>query len=511
MHDTRRRELWERHAPALGVAALASVAALGGSLLAVGPRPSFVVAAAAAVLLELLPDVLVTRGIDTLRDIAQPLLVLSATALLVTLGTGVLFAVDRGLDRATDGDAGAAVRAVATLLAVLVLTYLLTGSAASAFGGALAAALAVLVAVGVADPADTNRSRRRLLRAGAVAVGTVGLGALFQRGGGSSVGDAVTETPDPAAQSLLDDADALGFDLPDAEPMISENFYQVDIATANPDLATDEWSLTVTGLVEEERTFTLSELREEFPAERRFVTLRCVSDRINGTKMDNALWTGLPVSALLDEVGAPESCCVTLHGADDYYVSFPREALDPGLLAYGMNGRTLPRGHGYPLRTLVPGHWGETNAKWLTEIEIREEPENGYWESRGWQGTGEVHTVAKLHSTRRDGETVRVGGHAYAGTRGISAVEVSTDGGETWTEAELSEPLPGPTPVDGDDPQPEGEATDAWRMWQHEYEQSGNHEVVVRAVDGTGTVQPRTEQESFPEGATGWVRETVGA
>jgi len=512
MQRTRLRERVAPHAPALGVAALASVAALGGSLLAVGPTPSFVVAAAATVLLEVLPDVLVTRGIDTLRDVAQPLLVLSAAALLVVVGTGVLFAIDQAVNHASDEDIGAVGRAVAALGTVLPLGYLLTGSAASAFGGALAAALAVLAAAGISETAGVERSRRRLLRAGAVAVGTVGLGTLVRGGGGSGSGTAATAAPDPAAQSLLVDAADRGFELPDAEPMVSENFYQVDTATADPDLSADDWSVTVTGLVEEERTFSLAELKDEFPAERRFVTLRCVSDRINGTKMDNALWTGLPVSALLDAVGAPESCCVTLYGADDYYVSFPREALDPGLLAYGMNGKPLPRGHGYPLRTLVPGHWGETNAKWLTEIEIKDEPEDGYWESRGWQGTGEVHTVAKLHSTRRDGETVRVGGHAYAGTRGVSAVEVSTDGGETWTEAELSEPLPGATPVDGDgDPQPDGEATDAWRMWQHEYERTGSHEVEVRAIDGTGTVQPRDEQDSFPSGATGWVRETVDA
>ena len=509
MHRTRLRAWGETHGTAVGVAAMATVAAIGGSLLAVGPTPSFVVAAAAATLLALLPDALVAGGIDTLRDVAQPLLALSAAALLVVGGTALVFALGRGLDRASGGSAGAGAHAVATLLTGVLVTYVLTNSAASAFGAALAGAVTVLATTGFFEPAGVVQSRRQLLRAGAVAVSAVGLGALVQRGGGSNT---TPEPPDPAAQSLLADADALGFDLPDAEPMVSENFYKVDIATADPELAAGEWSLSVTGLVDEPRTFSLTELQTEFPAERRFVTLRCVSDLVNGQKMDTALWTGLPVSALLDAVGAPESCCVTLHGADDYYVSFPRKALDPGLLAYGMNGRRLPRGHGYPLRTLVPGHWGETNAKWLTEIEIRDEPEDGYWESRGWEGTGEVHTVAKLHSVDTRGDGIRVGGHAYAGTRGISAVEVSTDGGDTWTEATLSEPLPGATPVDGDEnPQPDGEATDAWRMWQHEYEQSGQHEVVVRAVDGTGTLQPRKRQESFPSGATGWVRETVRA
>lgn len=503
MDRTRLNELRSAHGIELGVAALAAFASLGGSLLAVGTTPAFVVAAVAAVVLNLIPDALVAAGIGTLRDVAKPLLAAGTALLLVGGYTVIVFAVGRRV-----GSRHVGKHAVLTLLAVGATTTLLTGSVSSGLGAGIAAAVAVFAGSTFLTPVGMSNSRRRMLRAGVVAAGAVGIGALFQRGGSEQVVEQAD--PDPAAQSLLDDADGLGFSLPDTEPMVSENFYQVDIATATPNIDPAAWSVAVTGLVERPQEFTLEDLKE-LPAERRFVTLRCVSDTMNGTKMDTALWTGVPVSAVLEEVGAPESCCVTLRGADDYYVSFPRAALDSGLFAWGMNGRTLPRGHGYPLRTLVPGHWGETNAKWLTEIEIREEPEDGYWESRGWKGTGEVHTVAKLHGVDTSGDGIRVGGHAYAGTRGLSAVEVSTDGGETWTEASLSDRLPGATTVEEGDgpPEPSGDATDAWRMWQHEYEKSGNHEVVVRAIDGTSEVQPREEQESFPEGATGWVRETV--
>ena len=508
MNRTRLRELWVRHRTALGVAALATVAALAGSLLAVGRTPSFAVDSGASVLLSLMPDIVVTAGIGTLRDLAQPLLAAGATALLLLGGTALVFGLGRALARAW-GSASAGAHAAVALFTLTPLAYLLTNNAASALGAGLAAALTLLATTAIFEPSGTVEGRRRLLRAGAVAVSTVGLGALFRRGGGETTQEPVA----PAAASLLADADALGFDLPDTEPMVSEAFYKVDIGTADPVISPEDWSLSVTGLVEQEHEFTLPELQDEFDAERRFVTLRCVSDLINGTKMDTALWTGVTVADILDAVGAPESCCVTLHAADDYYVSFPREALDPGLLAWGMNGRSLPRGHGFPLRTLVPGHWGETNAKWLTEIEIREEPEDGYWEERGWRGTGEVHTVAKLHGVDRSGERIRVGGHAYAGKRGISAVEISTDGGETWTDATLSEPLPGSTPVEAGEeaPQPDGEAMDAWQMWEHEYSADSRHEVVVRAIDGTGTVQPREQQDSYPEGATGWVRKSINA
>jgi hypothetical protein len=148
------------------------------------------------------------------------------------------------------------------------------------------------------------------------------------------------------------------------------------------------------------------------------------------------------------------------------------------------------------VRVLIPGHWGETNVKWLDEIELLGEEMDGYWEQRGWHGTGPVNTVAKLWSeSRLDDGAVEVAGHAYAGTRGIERVEVSTDGGESWRDADLSDPLPG---------------DDVWRQWRHEFETDGVHDVVVRATDGEGTRQSQERSESFPSGATGWVSETVG-
>jgi hypothetical protein len=197
-----------------------------------------------------------------------------------------------------------------------------------------------------------------------------------------------------------------------------------------------------------------------------------------------------------------------LRAADDYFEEFPMSALRGGFLAYRMNGDPLPRGHGHPVRALIPGHWGEINVKWLTEIEVLEEEVDGYWERRGWHGTGPVNTVAKLHSVSKTDAGVKVGGHAYAGTRGIDRVEVSTDGGDSWTEATLSEPLPGAVDAATGESLREV-AEDAWRMWQYEYDRSEPHEVVVRAVDGTGTVQTEEEQKAFPRGATGWVSQQV--
>ncbi|MFW5939796.1 MAG: molybdopterin-dependent oxidoreductase [Halolamina sp.] len=486
----------------VGVAALAAVAAVGGSLLVAGETAAFVGAAAATFVRDLAPGV-VADGVRRLRDLAQPLLVVTTGAVLLSAYTALVVLAGRV------AEAGR-YRALATLALVGGLSFLLTGSLASAIGAGAASALVVVVATATLDlgrPARpaTPPGRRQVLQAGVAAVATLVAGATRLR---EPPGEFSPESPDPGADSLLSVAEERSFDLRDTDGLVSEGFYTVDIAAVDPNLDPDAWELTVTGEIEQERAFTRSEL-QAFDAERRFVTLRCVSDTLNGTKVDTALWDGVPVSTVLEEVGAPERCCVTLHADDGYFVSFPREALDAGLLAWGMNGRPLPRSHGAPVRALVPGHWGETNAKWLTEIEIIDEPEDGYWEQRGWEGVGEVNPVAKLHSTTVLGETVRVGGHAYAGTRGVDAVEVSTDGGDSWTEARLSEPLPGATPLDEDDPEPEGEAADAWRMWEHEYEAVDDHEVVVRCVDGDGETQTGDEQGIRPSGATGWVRETI--
>ena len=303
-------------------------------------------------------------------------------------------------------------------------------------------------------------------------------------------------------QSLLGGAEDKSLDVAGIEPLVSEDFYQVDINNVDPTVNAEDWTLRVTGAVDEELEFDYDDLTE-LESEHRFVTLRCVGEGLNGKKMDTALWTGVPVMELLDEadLNASENCCVMLRAADDFFEEFPLSALRDGFLAYEMNGEPLPRGHGHPVRALIPGHWGEINVKWLTEIEVLEAEMDGYWEKRGWHGTGPVNTVAKLHAVNHlddggdgQGSRIQVGGHAYAGTRGIERVEVSTDGGETWDGATLSESLPG---------------EDVWRQWEYTYEADGPHEVVVRATDGEGDLQPEEENDAFPSGPTGWVSRRV--
>jgi hypothetical protein len=415
---------------------------------------------------------------------------------------------------------------LAAALAVGGGTMLLTNAPRSALGAGLGAGVVLLVAgrTGATAPpvSASPPDRRGFLRVAVTTVAVVVVGVLLgtRRDAGTASGDVEpsseptrtdpmstddsVSTDDAVVDGLLGAATARTLDLPDLDPLVSESFYQVDINSVDPDLSSEEWSLRVTGAVDADREFTYDELTS-LPAQHRFVTLQCVGDGLNGKKIDTALWTGIPIETILPDL--PDECCVMLRAADDYFEEFPMAALRNGFLAYRMNGRPLPRGHGHPVRALIPGHWGEINVKWLTEIEVLEEEVDGYWERRGWHGTGPVNTVAKLHSVSKTDAGVRVGGHAYAGTRGIDRVEVSVDGGP-WEEATLSEPLPGAVDAETGESLRD-EAEDAWRMWAYEYELTEAHEVVVRAVDGTGTVQTERRQKAFPRGATGWVSRRV--
>jgi len=517
---TESPSLADRVPPVLGsvvVSLAAGVAGLAGSYGAVGFSTSFVVAPVERTLSLYMPGAAITFAITVLGDLGQKLNLLMAASIVVgiyALLVGLAVGIGRQLDSRVVPVVGAAV-------AVWAATATLTVSPVTSLGPALGAAAVVLAAglsragervVGETDPND----RRRVLAgvgaaAGASAVGVV----LGERQSSTSVmgvnqdvyGDVDALTDDVDDQ--LSAADEASFSVGEMEPLVSEEFYNVDISSIDPSPNAADWSMSITGEVDQEVELTYDDLRE-MEYEHRFVTLRCVGEGLNGHKTDTALWTGVPIRPLLERAAPSSDCeCVMLRARDDFYEEFPLGALEDGLLAIGMNGGPLPRDHGAPARALVPGHWGEVNVKWLSEVELLSREQRGYWEKKGWQGTGPVNTVAKLHGRERtdDGSLV-VGGHAYAGTRGVERVEVSTDGSDSWTEAELTDPLPGAFgPARESSPD---RAQDAWRQWKHEYSSPGEeHEVVVRAVDRNGEVQTREETGPAPSGATGWVSDTV--
>ncbi|SDZ95236.1 DMSO/TMAO reductase YedYZ, molybdopterin-dependent catalytic subunit [Haloplanus vescus] len=472
----------------VAVAIAAGVAAVAGSYAVVGESPAFVATPIANAAVTLAPGALVTLAITLLGDLGSKLAYgggLAATALVLGAVAG---GARLAADRAGRPLAGPLVGGAAVALVGAALSTDLTSAVGAGVGAAL-----VATAVDVGAPAETTTDARRSVLAGvaALAAGTLAVGG--RRTFASATESAQVPVPDDVA-TLLSEAEEKSFDVESLEPLVSDDFYTVDIASVDPDPTREDWSVRIHGAVGEETTYTFEDI-EAMDHEHQFNTLRCVGETLNGRKLDTALWTGVPLMDLLDAADL-QGEYVMLRAADGFYEEFPVDALESGFLAVGMNGQPLPRGHGAPARALIPGHWGEINVKWLTEIEVLDEPATGYWEERGWHGTGPVNTVAKLWAENHlDDGRVEVAGPAYAGTRGIERVEVSTDGGETWADADLSDPLPG---------------EDVWRQWVYRYEPpAGEHEVVVRATDGTGTLQPRDEKRAYPSGPSGWVSRTV--
>lgn len=203
------------------------------------------------------------------------------------------------------------------------------------------------------------------------------------------------------------------------------------------------------------------------------------------------MFSGVALADLLARAEPlPDAAWVSFEAPDGHREQLPLgAALDPLVLAvYGMAGAWLEPAHGFPVRLLVPGLYGFRSVKWLTRIEVLAEPRAGHWEERGWTAA-EIHTTARVDLVQLTGNGVLAAGVAFAGRRGVSAVEVRVDGGP-WSPATLHEPPVGPV---------------MWVQWRAPLDVQTGREVRVeaRAVDGAGVPQDESVRGQYPVGATG--------
>lgn len=284
-----------------------------------------------------------------------------------------------------------------------------------------------------------------------------------------------------------------------------------------PEIDPASHRVVVDGLVERRLELSLTDLGERFPAHTLVATLQCAGNRradlvaereIPGEipwgpgTIGTARWAGVPLGAVLEAAGvAPEARHVAFEGADEvvedgqdvgFGGSVPLHAARGALLAWEMNGEPLLPVHGGPLRTVVPGHIGARSVKWLTRIELRADPSPNHFQQDAYRlvppgsqdaGTGlmlgeypvNAAICAPEDGAELDGRVRVVGWAIGGGLRPLARVDVSADGGATWTEAELGENL--------------GEA--AWRWWTAELDlPAGEHELVARAYDASAATQP---------------------
>jgi DMSO/TMAO reductase YedYZ molybdopterin-dependent catalytic subunit len=286
-----------------------------------------------------------------------------------------------------------------------------------------------------------------------------------------------------------------------------------------PLIESDTWRLRVGGLVDEPLSLSLDDLRA-MPATTRAATMECAG---NGRALleprpasqpwlveavGTGEWTGVELAHVLAMAGVDDRAVEVLFAGADRGIeggveqSYERslsvaDATSSGaLLAYELNGTPLPPQHGFPLRLVVPCWYGMTNVKWLTDITVLETPFTGYQQSISYRlkhgesddgvpltrmvprslmvppGVPDFFTRTRSMAA---GECLLTG-RAWSGEGPIAAVEVSTDDGATWVEAELD-----------DAPATSG----VWRGWRHRWDAvPGSHVLCSRAADAAGNRQP---------------------
>jgi DMSO/TMAO reductase YedYZ molybdopterin-dependent catalytic subunit len=299
-----------------------------------------------------------------------------------------------------------------------------------------------------------------------------------------------------------------------------ESFYIRSHFTA-PKLELDSYRLTLEGAVEDPFAITYDELKR-WPAKKVIATLECAGNsriflvpQMPGAQWElgavgTAEWTGVPLAALLDRAGLNGNAReVVLEGADrglpaetprppepiSYSRSVPLDkALDDVLIAYGMNGVDLPNDHGFPVRAIVPGHYGMASVKWLTNVRVLKEQFQGYWQTTDyayWDDVDGIPVRRALSEMKLKSEIARprtleevpkgqlytVNGAAWGGVSDIVTVKVTTDGGLTWAAANFLDPI----------------RPHVWRRWSYDWktpDRPGRYTLMSRAKNAVGETQP---------------------
>ena len=278
------------------------------------------------------------------------------------------------------------------------------------------------------------------------------------------------------------------------------------------------WKVSVGGLVRRPFVLSMTDLKA-MPAVTTAVTMECAGNGRARTNprwksqpwldeaVGNAEWTGTPLRGVLAEAGLdPAALEVVFTGADEGIQSELRQAYQRSLrvedatrpevlLAYAINGQPLPPQHGFPVRLLVPGWYGMTSVKWLVSIEAVSTPFAGYQQETAYHFRSATNDPGEPVSRMRPRSLMippgvpdfatrtrhvkkgvcRVEGRAWSGHGAVTKVEVSDDGGGTWSPTVLGLP----------------DGPHAWTSWSCDWNaHPGACELWCRATDAAGNFQP---------------------
>jgi DMSO/TMAO reductase YedYZ molybdopterin-dependent catalytic subunit len=296
-----------------------------------------------------------------------------------------------------------------------------------------------------------------------------------------------------------------------------------------PKLDPASYRLSIRGAVHRELSLSYADIRA-MPSRTCIATLECAGNSrvflappVAGAQWElgavgNAEWTGISLSMLLEQAGLRDEVCeLVLEGADrgvpkeepkppgaiSYARSIAKKrAIEPDVLvAYAMNGQDLTVDHGYPLRAIVPGHYGMASVKWLTDIIAATQPFQGYWQTTDYgywadsAGTPVRRPLAEMrlksqiarprvYETLAPGQPYTVFGAAWAGAADVTEIWLSLDGGASWVQGEFLDPV----------------RRYAWRRWKYEWiipARPGRYTLLARAKGSDGSVQPDKHDPNF--------------
>lgn len=288
-----------------------------------------------------------------------------------------------------------------------------------------------------------------------------------------------------------------------------------------PDIDPDQHRLLIHGMVRRPLVFTLDNL-SRYPRTSRIAFVECAgnSGALNAAQPAKANiqliygllscsdWTGVKLSTLLDEVGVdPAATWVIAEGADSSGMSrsFPiGKAMDDAMVCLYQNGERVRPSNGYPLRLLLPGFEGNMNVKWLRRLKLSREPQMAKDETskytvllqdgKAWQFVFPLEVKSVIthpspgHLLKGAG-FYEISGLAWSGKGRIRQVEVTADGGKSWTPAILNDPVL---------PKALTRFRAAWQ-WN-----GGPAQLQSRATDDTGMVQPSRAQFIAERGLQGY-------
>jgi len=473
-----------------------------------------------------LPGSVLTFGIDVMVGIIRALhigptsavaklaeqsLALAGFFFTAVVGSAILFAILRALHGRYAWLLGLALGAVLGIPILIISLHIgQTASTPAAFSALWISITFLLWGLGLAlcyrriapQPVATMLDRRRfLIRLGsATAVVTVSgavVGALTERMRQRML---ATTSPRWSANHLLPNASDPVHPAPGTRREFTplENHYRIDINTNPPVINEKNWSLKITGLVDQPLSFTLDDLRRYEPVHQ-FITLSCISNPVGGDLIGTTRWTGVPLRRFLADLHLkPNASHLKIRSADGFFEIVPIQDINADeriMLTYAWDGVPLTSEHGFPLRIYIPDIHGMKQPKWIESIEVTDHWEAGYWVVRGWDKTARMKATSVIDTISMDmtiidanhRTLIPIGGIAHAGARGISKVEIRVDNG-AWQTAKLRSPLSALT----------------WVIWRYDWPfQAGTHTFTVRCYDGAGSPQIETPAPPHPSGASG--------